>query len=294
MSAFNSILETIGSTPLIRLNRIPQKEGLDCQVFVKCEMFNPGGSIKDRISLAMVEEAERQGVITEGGTLIEATSGNTGVGLAMVGAAKGYKVKIIIPEGLGIEKSKIIEAYGGEVIRVPHGTDVEHGRKMAKEMSNAIFLDQFNNPINPATHARITAKELNSQDNLRLVAAGAGTGGTLLGLRQGLKKSVEILGVDPIGSILGGGDGGEYSIEGIGRSELPLPGNFDREAPDQWIKVSTNEALIMKERLGKEEGILAGESSGAILAGTIKYLLKRHYGRDDTIVAILPDTGRNY
>lgn len=298
---FNNILEAIGHTPLVRLNRITKE--LPCNVWAKCEFLNPGGSVKDRIGYNMVLEAERQGRIKPGDTLIEPTSGNTGIGIALAGAVKGYKVIITLPEKMSKEKQVILAALGARIIRTPteapsHSPESHIGVavKLQKEIPNAHILDQYSNPANPDAHYETTGAEiLNDLDGqVDMVVVSAGTGGTITGVAKRLKEhnpKVKVVGIDPVGSILGGGEeAGAYLVEGIGYDFVPDV--LDRGLVDEWIKTEDPESFRMARRLIREEGLLVGGSSGATMWGALKAAQQLKAGQN--CVVILSDGVRNY
>ncbi len=297
----NNILESIGNTPLVRLHRVT--EGLSCELYAKCEFLNPGGSVKDRIAYHMVCEAEKNGQIKPGDTLIEATSGNMGIGLALTGAVKGYRVIITMPEKMSREKEVILEALGATIHRTPTEASFDHpdshislAKRLCEQLPNAHILDQYNNMNNPNAHYEFTAKEIlkDAGDHLAMVVAGVGTGGTISGIAKFLKKAnpkIEIIGVDPFGSILGGGSvGTSYQVEGIGYDFLPKV--LDNSLIDRYIKVDDEAAFSIARRLIKEEGMLVGGSSGAAVWGALQ--AAKHLKKDQRCVVILPDSVRNY
>ena len=255
---FNNILETIGRTPLIKLNRVGAQLG--CNLYAKCEFFNPGGSIKDRIGYRMVLDAEKQGRIKPGDTLIEPTSGNTGIGLALAGAVRGYRILITMPEKMSREKQVILEALGAEIIRTPTEaawdspeSHIGVAKKLQKELPNAHILDQYSNPSNPLAHYETTAAEIleDLANKVDMVVIGAGTGGTITGVSRRIKKSAPqcvIVGADPVGSILAGGDFvASYKVEGIGYDFIPDV--LDRSTVDTWVKTSDRESFQLARRL---------------------------------------------
>lgn len=296
-----NILQAIGETPLVRLNRIGREWG--CELLVKCEFMNPGGSVKERVALRMIEEAEKSGRIKPGDTLIEATSGNTGIGLAMAAAVKGYRLIITMPEKMSKEKQLIIEALGAKIIRTP--TEAAHDSpdsnfgvalRLQREIANSHILDQWTNPANPDAHEFGTAQEILEQVSgpIDAIVAGAGTGGTLTGIARAMKKRhlpTLIVGADPEGSILGGGEPGlPYLIEGIGYDFYPE--TLDRSLVDRWVKTNDKESLAMALQLIREEALLVGGSSGSAICAMLQ--IARDLGPGHRIVAILPDGVRNY
>jgi len=296
---YSSILESIGKTPLIELQKLTT--GLNAHIFVKCESLNPGGSIKDRIALEIIEDAERKGVIKEGYTVIEATAGNTGIGLAMVCAVKGYKAIFVVPEKMSSEKINILRAFGAEVIVVPNAPPdspdnyINYSSKLARELPNSFSAHQFNNLNNPEAHYKTTAREIyeDLDGNLDAFVAGVGTGGTISGCARYLKERnphTYIIAADPAGSVLSGDTPRSYKVEGIGEDFVPK--TLNAQLIDEFIRVSDEESFNTARRLAKEEGILAGGSSGTALAAAIRYA--RRSNKEENIVVILPDTGRNY
>ncbi|MDF2674438.1 MAG: cysK [Clostridiales bacterium] len=294
---YKNILETIGKTPLVKLNRISNEDM--AEVLVKLECFNPAGSVKDRIALAMIEAAEKEGSLVKGKTIIEPTSGNTGIGLAMVGAAKGYRVILVMPETMSIERRKLMKAYGAEIILTEGPKGMGGAIEMAGRLSteNGYFMpQQFNNIANPAIHMRTTAKEIISQTegNIDMFIAGVGTGGTITGVGRILKESlpsIKIVAVEPEDSpVLSGGKPGSHKIQGIGAGFIPEI--MDMSLVDEVIKVSNEEAMETGRKLGKLEGILVGISSGAAVFAAIKKA--GEIGKGKRIVVIAPDTGERY
>jgi len=299
MPVLNSILECIGNTPLVRLDRA--RGALDLILLGKLEMMNPGGSVKDRIGLAMVQAAIISGALKPGDTIVEATAGNTGVGLAMAAALYSCKCVFLMPEKMSRDKEDLLRAYGAEVIRTPNvpPEDPQHFQAVARRLSieNGWFLpDQFGNPANPEIHYKTTGPEIwaDSEGAVDVLVCGVGTGGTLTGAGRFLKEqkpSVQIVLADPVGSALGGGDPGKYLLEGIGGSKAP--DNLDVSLIDTAIKVSDHDAFLMARRLAMEEGMLVGGAAGCAVVAALEYG-RSEAGMGKTIVAILPDTGRNY
>ncbi len=298
---FPNILEAIGRTPTVRINRV--LDGLKCEMYAKCEFMNPGGSVKDRIGYRMVLDAQNSGRIKPGDTLIEPTSGNTGIGIALAGAVLGYKVIITLPEKMSREKQVTLGALGATVIRTPTEaawdapeSHIGVAKRLQKEIPNAHILDQYSNPSNPQVHYDTTAQEILDDMNGRvdMVVIGAGTGGTISGVAKRIKEvcpKVIIVGVDPEGSILGGGtDIHSYLVEGIGYDFFPDV--LDRKLVDVWIKTRDGEAFKMARRLIKEEGLLCGGSSGTAMVGALKAASKLTAGQ--RCVVLLPDGIRNY
>lgn len=297
---FNNILEAIGRTPLIRLNTITK--GLKSTIYVKVEAFNPGGSVKDRIGLAMIEAAERQGFLKPGGTIIEATAGNTGVGLALVAAIKGYRTIFVMPDKMSSDKISLLRAYGAEVVITPTSVppdspDSYNGvaDQLAREIPGAFRPDQFTNPHNPLAHYLTTGPEIweDSGGKAEVFVAGMGTGGTISGTGKYLKEKnadIVVVGADPEGSILSGDSPRLYKVEGIGEDFIPK--TFNRQVVDEMVRVSDKESFNAARRLAREEGLLVGGSSGTTVAAALKYAERLKDPR--YIVALLPDTGRNY
>ena len=296
-----NILSTIGNTPVVKINKIAKN--LDCNVFAKCEFFNPGGSVKDRIGWNMVKEAELSGRIKPGDTLIEPTSGNTGQGIALAAAVKGYKCIITMPEKMSKEKQIALEALGAEIIRTPteaKSSDPEShisvAKKLNKEIENSHILDQYSNPSNPEAHYYGTAEEIikDFNNNLDMVVISVGTGGTITGIAKRLKEempSIKIVGADPEGSILGGGEKvSSYLVEGIGYDFIPDV--LDNSLIDEYIKTKDEESFIMARRLIKEEGLLCGGSCGATMVAALKAASKLKSGQN--CLVILADGIRNY
>lgn len=303
-----NILHTIGQTPLIRLNKIPSSYGIKCEIFAKCEFFNPGGSVKDRIAYRMIEDAEQKGLIKPGYTIIEPTSGNTGIGLAMAAAVKGYNCIIVMPEKMSNEKANVLRALGAKIVRTPteaawHSPEghISVSQKLQREIPNSIVLDQYTNPGNPLAHYDQTAMEIWEQCDGKIdaIVIGAGTGGTISGIGRKMKElspSVQIIGVDPKGSILAeppelNKNGvGFYEVEGIGYDFIPTV--LDRNVVDVWLKTKDHESLNLARELISKEGLLCGGSSGAALSATLK--IAKNLSEDKRVVVLLPDGIRNY
>jgi cysteine synthase A len=296
MSWANDIRELVGRTPMLRLNNL----GLPNEIVLlaKLELFNPGGSVKDRIGLSMIESAELSGALKPGGAVIEATAGNTGIGIALATLNKGYRVVFVVPEKFSCEKVTLMRALGAEIIRTPEVDGMAGARDKARELladiDGAVSLDQFENPANPRIHYEATGPEIfeDSESRLDYFVAGAGSGGTYSGamryLRERLPGIKGIL-VDPIGSTMGGGECGRYAIEGIGNSFIPV--TMDMSLVDEVVKVSDGEALDGVKLLAKREGLIVGSSSGAAIAGVLKLARKLKSGR---VVVVLPDRGDRY
>ncbi len=297
----NSILEAIGRTPLVKLHRVGSN--LSCNLYAKCEFLNPGGSVKDRIGYRMVLDAEAQGRIKPGDTLIEPTSGNTGIGIALAGAVRGYRIIITMPEKMSREKQVVLEALGAEIIRTPTEaawdapeSHISVAKRLQKELPNAHILDQYGNPSNPLAHYETTAQEIwdDLDGKVDMVVGGAGTGGTITGIAKRLKElnpRVKIVGADPVGSILGGGqDVASYKVEGIGYDFFPDV--LDRKLIDSWVKTTDRPSFLLARRLIREEGLLCGGSSGSALYAALREA--KQLGKGQNCVVILPDGVRNY
>src|SRR5262245_1194859 len=295
-----TILQTVGHTPLVRLRRMAAD--VPCPVGVKVESSNPGGSVKDRVGLAMIAEAERRGWLQPGGTIIEATAGNTGVGLAMVAAVKGYRCIFVLPDKMSGEKIRLLRAYGAEVVITATGVPPDSPEsyngvadRLAREIPGAWRPNQFSNLANPEIHYRTTGPEIWDQTEGKITAfvAGVGTGGTISGVARYLKErnpEVKIIGADPEGSVLSGGTGKPWKVEGIGEDFVPK--TFNSQMVDDWVRVTDAESFRTARDLARLEGILAGGSSGTSLAAALRYA--RRLTRNDLVVALVADTGRNY
>ncbi|XP_054001542.1 cystathionine beta-synthase [Hylaeus anthracinus] len=301
------ILTTIGQTPLVKLNTIPKSHGIKCEMYAKCEFFNPGGSVKDRIAYRMIQDAEDQGLLKPGYTIIEPTSGNTGIGLAMAAAVKGYRCIIVMPEKMSNEKVYTLHALGAEIIRTPTEASwnspeahINVAHKLQKEIPNSIVLDQYTNPGNPLAHYDQTALEIWNQCDGKIdyLVAGAGTGGTISGIGRKLKElspDTKIVAVDPKGSILAQSpelqdDADFYEVEGIGYDFIPTV--LDHNVIDRWIKTEDCESLNAARMLIRQEGLLCGGSSGAALVAALQVAKDLPEGK--RVVLVLPDGIRNY
>jgi cysteine synthase A len=294
----NTILDLIGSTPLVKLNRIVDDAMAD--IYAKLESFNPGGSIKDRICLSMIEDAERKGLLEPGATIIEPTSGNTGIGLAMVAAVKGYKLILIMPETMSMERVFILKSYGAEVILTP-GMDgmvgaVSKAEEITRQTPDSFMPHQFTNPANPEIHRETTAQEILQamEGSLDALVVGVGTGGTITGVGEVLKKEhphITIIAVEPADSpVISGGEAGPHRIQGIGPGFIPEVLHVD--IIDRVITVTDEEAYAASKRLAREEGIFVGISAGAAACGALR--TARELGKGKTVVVIFPDTGERY
>lgn len=298
---YENLTALIGHTPLVELKQIERVEQLQARLIAKVEYFNPGGSVKDRIALAMIEDAEEKGLLKPGAVIIEPTSGNTGIGLAWVASVKGYKLILTMPETMSVERQNLLKALGATLVLTPGAEGMKGAIRKANELKEqhpgAIIPQQFENPANPAIHERTTAEEI-WQDTDGVVdyfVAGVGTGGTLSGTAKGLKKhnpSLKAIGVEPAGSpVLSGGNPGPHKIQGIGAGFVPK--NFDASVVDQVIPVQDNEAIRASRLLAKHEGLLVGISAGAAIHAAIQ-LAKKEENKGKTIVTLLPDTGERY
>lgn len=295
---YNSVTELIGKTPIVKLNKLVPEDSAD--VFVKLEFFNPGGSVKDRIALSMIEKAEHDGLLKPGDTIIEPTSGNTGIGLSMVGVAKGYKVIIVMPETMSIERRLLMKGYGAELILTP-GVDgisgsIREAERLAKE--NGYFLPlQFENEANPLVHEKTTGPEIHQAfgvNGLDAFVAGIGTGGTITGAGRELKRvypKIELVGVEPAESaILEGKEAGPHKIQGIGTGFVPK--TLDTSVYDKVLSVTGDEAMEIAREVGRKEGILVGISSGAAIAAALK--VAKELGKGKKVLAVVPDNGERY
>ncbi|WP_422750376.1 cystathionine beta-synthase [Micromonospora sp. WMMD1219] len=301
MQYYDNVVELIGNTPLVRLRNVT--EGIQATVLAKVEYVNPGGSVKDRIALRMVEDAEKAGILRPGGTIVEPTSGNTGVGLALVAQLKGYRCVFVCPDKVSQDKQDVLRAYGAEVVVCPTAVAPEDPRsyynvsdRLAREIPGAWKPNQYSNPANPRSHYKTTGPELWRQTEGKIThfVAGVGTGGTISGIGRYLKEAsegrVKVIGADPEGSVYSGGTGRPYLVEGVGEDFWPE--TYDRGIADEIVEVSDKESFEMTRRLAREEGLLVGGSCGMAVVGALE--VARKAGPDDVIVVLLPDGGRGY
>lgn len=296
-----SILETVGRTPIVRLSRYGRAASCAGQIFAKVESFNPGGSVKDRVALNMIETAEKEGLLTPGGTIIEPTSGNTGVGLALVGATRGYKVILTMPETMSVERRKLLAALGAEIVLTPGQQGMKgaiaEAERLRDTIDGSVILGQFVNPANPAVHYNVTAPEVFDAMDGRIdfFVAGVGTGGTISGIGRYLREripGVGIVAVEPADSpVISGGTPGPHAIQGIGAGFIPS--TFDSSVVTEVVRVTTDEAFGAARLLARTEGILAGISSGAALHAATA-IASRPENAGKNIVVLLPDTGERY
>lgn len=296
-----SLTELIGGTPLLEVSNIEKSEGLKARVVVKIESFNPGGSVKDRIALAMIEDAEATGRLKPGAVIIEPTSGNTGIGLAWVSSVKGYKLILTMPDTMSLERQNLLKALGATLVLTPGSEGMKGAIKKAEELKaehpGSIILQQFDNPANPKAHVATTAEEIwaDTDGKVDIFVAGVGTGGTLSGTAEGLQKhnaDIKAVGVEPADSaVLSGGKPGPHKIQGIGAGFIP--GNYHAEVVDEVITVSNDDAIRASRLLAQKEGLLVGISSGAAFHAAVE-LAKRPENEGKMIVALLPDTGERY
>ncbi len=304
MKIYDSVTQLIGGTPMVRLGKFAKSRDISANILAKVEFFNPGGSVKDRIALAMVEDAENKGILKAGGTIIEPTSGNTGVGLSLVGAVKGYRVILTMPETMSVERRKLASAYGTEIVLTPGAEGMKGAVKKAEELRDstpgAVILQQFENPGNPAAHERTTGVEIvnaANADGIKIDAfvAGVGTGGTVSGTGKAIKAAfpeAKVFAVEPESSpILSGGTPGPHKIQGIGANFVP--GNYDASVVDEVIKISNGDAYATARSLAKEEGLLVGISSGAAVYAACTVASRPEFAGKN-IAVLLPDTGERY
>lgn len=301
MKIAKNLTELIGNTPLLEITNVEKSENLKARVVVKLESFNPGGSVKDRIALAMIEDAEKSGRLKPGATIIEPTSGNTGIGLAWVGSVKGYHVILTMPETMSMERRNLLKALGAELVLTPGSEGMKGAIKKAEELSaanpDAVILQQFENPANPSVHYRTTGPEIwrDTDGEVDILVAGVGTGGTISGSGKYLKEqkpSVEVVAVEPEASaVLSGNAAGPHKIQGIGAGFVPR--NYNGAVIDKIVQVSDKDAVKASRLLASKEGVLAGISSGAALHAALQ-LARKEENKGKTIVVILPDTGERY
>lgn len=297
MRVVNSILDLIGQTPLVRLQRMV-KSGM-ANIYVKVESFNPGGSVKDRIAWGMIQDAEKRGALRPGGTIIEPTSGNTGIGLAMIAAARGYRLIVVMPDTLSVERRLLMAAYGAEFVLTPGAEGmngaIAEAKRLLNENPDYFMPQQFENPANPEAHRQSTALELLDQlKDIDAFVAGIGTGGTITGVGEILKAhhpEIKIIGVEPASSpVISGGKPGPHKIQGIGAGFVPLV--LNKAILDELIQVSNEDALEITRRLAREEGLLVGISSGAAVWAALK--VAGTLGEGKNVVVMAPDTGERY
>lgn len=298
---YTKLTDLIGHTPLIRLNRLSEAYGTQDNVMAKVEFFNPGGSVKDRIALAMIEDAEKRGVLSPGAVIIEPTSGNTGVGLAWIASVKGYRTILTMPETMSMERRKLLRAWGAEIVLTPGSEGMNGAIRKAEQLRDttpgAVILQQFENPANPKAHELTTAQEIwhDTDGKVDVFVAGAGTGGTVSGTGKGLKRhnpDIEIVAVEPEGSpVLSGGKAGPHKLQGIGAGFIPK--TYNAEVVDKVIRIKDEDAMRTARELALKEGLLVGISSGAAAFAALQLAQKEAY-KGKNIVVLLPDTGERY
>lgn len=295
------LTDIIGNTPLLELNKFSQNRGLKRSLIAKIESFNPGGSAKDRIALAMVEDAEKKGLLNPGATIIEPTSGNTGVGLALVSAVKGYTLILTMPETMSIERRKLVQAYGAKVVLTPGAAGmkgaIDEANRLRESIPGSVILQQFENSANPEAHYNSTGIEIwnDTDGKVDIFVAGVGTGGTISGVGKRLKEynsDVKIIAAEPASSpVLNGGKSGAHKIQGIGAGFIPAI--YNASVVDEVIDVKDDSAILAARNVAAEEGLLVGISSGAALSAAVE-IAKRPENQDKNIVVLLPDTGERY
>ena len=301
MKIANKLTELVGNTPLLRMDKWSAAKGTANTIIAKVEYFNPGGSAKDRIALAMVEDAEKKGLLKPGGTIIEPTSGNTGVGLALVAAVKGYKLILTMPETMSIERRNLVKAYGAEV-RLTSGSEgmtgaIKTAEALRDSIDGAVILQQFENTANPEVHYRTTGPEIwrDTDGKIDIFVAGVGTGGTISGVGKYLKEQnpdIKVVAVEPAGSpVLNGGKSGPHKLQGIGAGFTPLI--YNKEVVDEVLDIADDDAIRTSRELAAAEGLLVGISSGAAAYGAM-LMAQRKENKGKTIVVLLPDTGERY
>lgn len=301
MAIYSSVDQLIGGTPLLELCRLERELDLGARVLVKLESFNPGGSVKDRVAKAMLDDAEASGRLAPGGTIVEPTSGNTGIGLASVGTARGYRVVIVMPETMSAERRALMRAYGAELVLTEGARGmagaIEKADELVKQIPGAVLAGQFSNPANPAAHEATTGPEIwrDTDGNVDVFVAGVGTGGTITGVGRYLKRqnpAVRVVAIEPADSpVLSGGQAGPHPLQGIGAGFVPAV--LDTGVYDEILTATGEDAFAAARLLGRCEGVLAGISSGAALWGALT-LARRAENQGKTIVALLPDTGERY
>lgn len=298
---FGNLTELIGNTPLMEVGNIEKSEGLKARILVKIEAFNPGGSVKDRVALSMIQTAEAEGKLTPGALIIEPTSGNTGIGLAWVAAVKGYKLILTMPETMSVERQNLLKALGAKLVLTPGSEGMKGAISKANELRSenpgSVILQQFENPANPKAHRLTTGEEIwrDTDGEVDIFVAGVGTGGTLSGVAEALKShnpAIKAVAVEPASSpVLSGGTAGPHKIQGIGAGFVP--GNFNRKFVDEIVTMPDDDAIRASRLLAEKEGLLVGISSGAAFAAALD-LARKPENAGKTIVALLPDTGERY